>query len=257
MDELEKSLKRQLEPISMPVAKKAKKSVGFASSVPAPVPTPCLPLLATTLALRDCIGKDFCDHLRRHFRQPLQANACVVLENTAQCKQLVYPSHFTASSEQRKATSLGQLIQSTTTPDSVEGILLHERVSLAKMLSIAVLQYHATPWLQLSWRSGDILFFGIEGDTQMQKRPNISAPYINAKIQRQVSQVLAQNQSTMARNPVLFGLGVVLLEIAHGASLESLRLPVMPTTASCTANSSQQGDLRKPNVISWDPRTMI
>ena len=29
----------------------------------------------------------------------------------------------------------------------------------------------------------------------------------------------------MARNPILFSLGVVLLEIAHGASLGSLRLP--------------------------------
>ena len=224
MNELEKSLKRQLEPAAPSTAKKVKKSVRFASSVSAPIPSP-IPLLATTLAIGDYIGIEFCDHLRRHFRKPLQANACVVLENTAQCKQLVYPSHFTTSSELRKATSLGQLIKLTSTSCPVEGILLHERVALAKMLSIAVLQYHATPWLQLSWRSDDILFFGIEGDMQTPKRPNISAPYINAKIQGQVTQVPAQHQSTMARNPVLFGLGVVLLEIAHAANLESLTRP--------------------------------
>lgn len=229
MDELEGSLKRQLEPTVAPAAKKIKKTVRFAQ---ASMPNPCLPLLATTRALEDCVGKDFCDDLRRHFRQPLQANACVVLENTAQCKQLVYLSHFTASSELRKATSLGQLIKSTTTPGPVEGILLHERIALAKMLSIAVLQYHATPWLQLSWRSEDILFFGIEGDMHKQKRPNISAPYINTKIQGQITQASSKHQSAMARNPVLFGLGVVLLEIAHAASLESLKLP-------CDADNGQ------------------
>ena len=223
MGNLERSLKRQLQPTVAPVAKKVKKSVRFASSMPAP--TPLLPLLATTRGIENCIGVDFCDHLRRQFRRPLQANACVVLENTAQCKQLVYPSHFTASSELRKAASLGQLITSATSPGPVDGILLHERVALAKMLAIAVLQYHATPWLQLSWRSEDVLFFGIEGDTQMQKRPNLSAPYINAKIRGQINQIPAQHPSAMARNPVLFSLGVALLEIGHAASLESLKLP--------------------------------
>lgn len=226
MDELKRSLKRQLEPVVTPVAKKPKKSVRFAPSIPASMPIPSLPLLPTNLSL------DFCDHLRRNFRPPLQANACVVLENTAKCKQLVYPSHFTASSEFRKPISLGQLITSVSTPGCVDGILIHERVALAKMLAIAVLQYHATPWLQLSWRSEDILFFGVEGDMQMQKRPNLSAPYINARVQGQASQIPAQRRSSMARNPVLFSLGVVLLEIAHAASLESLKLP-------CDADNGQ------------------
>lgn len=180
LDELKNTLKRQLTPAITQAAKKVKKTVRFASAAPASSPDPCLPLIASTLT---CIGTDFCDHLRRHFRQSLHPNTCVVLENTARCKQLVYPSPFTAGSEVRKGTSLGQIITSADRPGSMDGILLHERVALAKMLAIAVLQYHATPWLRLSWRSDDILFFGIEGDTEMQKRLNLSAPYINAKIQ--------------------------------------------------------------------------
>ena len=233
MDELKKSLKRQLTPIITPVAKKVKKSVRFASTMPAPLPAslpaPCLPLPSTTST---CIGTDLCDHLRRHFRGSLCSNACVVLENTAQCKQLVYPSHFTACSQPRQAISLGQLIASTTEISPINGILLHERVSLAKMLATAVLQYHATPWLQLSWRSDDILFFSIKEDIRMQKRPDLSAPYINTKIHGNAIQVRDQPRSVMARNPILFSLGVVLLEIAHGASLESLKLP-------CDADNGQ------------------
>ena len=221
MDELKKTLKRQLTPTLTQAAKKVKKSVSFASAVPVSLPTPNLPPLTSALA---CIGADFCDYIRRHFRQPLISDACLVLENTAQCKQLVYPSHFTACSEPRKGTSLGQLITSTNKPGSVDGILLHERVALAKMLAIAVLQYHATPWLRLSWRSDDIFFFGIEADAQLTKRPSISAPYINARINENFAQV-SDHQPTIARNPTLFSLGVVFLELAHSARLESLKLP--------------------------------
>jgi hypothetical protein len=220
-NELEMSLKRQLEPCSTPVAKEAKKSMRFASSISASMPTRIPPLSATTLILEDSVRGDFCYHLQNLFRQPLQANARVVLENTSECKQLVYP---TTSSESRKATSLAQLITSTNTPGLAGGILLHERVCLAKTLAIAVLQYHATPWLQLSWRSTDVLFYG-EGDMQMQKNPNLSTPYVNASIRGECAQIASQPQSAMARNPILFSLGVAFIEIAHAASLESLELP--------------------------------
>lgn len=222
INELKQTLKRQLNPTLTQAAKKVKKSVSFASAVAASLPTLNLPPpLTSALA---CVGTDFCDYIRRHFRQPLLSDACLVLENTAQCKQLVYPSNFTACSEPRKGTSLGQLITSTNQPGSVDEILLHERVALAKMLAIAVLQYHATPWLRLSWRSDDIFFFGFEADTQLKKRPSISAPYINAKIKENSAQVLDQ-KPTIARNPILFSLGVVFLELAHSARLESLKLP--------------------------------
>jgi hypothetical protein len=248
-NELEISLKRQLEPCLTPVVKKVKKSVRFAASMSSSMPTTSLSMPTTSLsmpttslsmpstslsmpttslsmpaptrALETCGRKDFCDYIRRYFCPPLQANACILLENTAECKQMVYPSPLTISSESRKATSLAQLITTT----GVEGILIHERIGLAKSLAIAVLQYHATPWLQISWRSEDILFYGIEGDMQMQKRPNLSAPYINANIQGQFTQAVAQRQSAMARNPILFSLGTALIEIAHSASLESLKLP--------------------------------
>ena len=223
LDRLEKSLKRQLEPAPVAASKKVKKTVRFTTLVPTPMPMPCFLPESSNLAREDCIGNDFCDLIRRRFRQPLQTNTCVVLENTAQCKQLVYPSPFTATPESRKATSLGQLITSTRPQGAVGHIMVHERIALAKRLAIAVLQYHATPWLQLSWRSNDVFFFDIEGRSHVQSSPDLSAPYINAKIQAQSTQVQAQPQSAIARNPILFSLGVVFLEIAYGASLESFQ----------------------------------
>lgn len=228
--ELEISLKRQLAPTDTPMAptaKKAMKNGHLVSATPAKMPSPYLPLVATSLLRQEeCIGKNFCNDLRRHFRRPMQGNAYVVLEATANCRHLVYPSQFAASLNTQRPKSLRRLMRSTTAPDVVGGILLHERILLAKMLAVAVLQYHATPWLPLSWRSEDILFFAMEENSSLQLKPNLTAPYIRAKVQGQNVETPAQNHLGVARNPTLFSLGVVLLELAHGASLKTLVLPV-------------------------------
>lgn len=231
MAELAGSLKRQLKSGIAPVTKRMKKSVRFAPAE-SPQPSPCPLVAAPPTLLTDPVGIDFCDYLRRHFRQPQLGNACVVLQETVECKQLVYPSHITMSSGSQKPTSLQQIIRFATTPDLLGGILLPERIALAKILAVAVLQYHATPWLRRSWRSEDILFFTANEDTQKERRPDLEMPYINTKIQGQSTKIPVQRQSTMARSPILFSLGVVLLELAHGASLDSLTLP-------CDADNGQ------------------
>ena len=228
LNELGKTLKRQFEPVVADHPKKIKKSVRFQTSVQ--VPSPGLPftMASDAFSSENCMKRDFCDDLRRCFRNPRKTNDCVgVLENTDKCKHYVYPTPFTSRCQSTKAISLGRLIRSKLTPGLVGGISVHERIGLAKNLAIAVLQYHATPWLQHSWRSEDILFFGIDEKPQLQDLPNLSAPHLTAKVKRPDAQIsLASTFSPhIARNPILFSLGVVLLEIAHAASLESLQQP--------------------------------
>ncbi len=67
---------------------------------------------------------------------------------------------------------------------------------------------------------------------QMQKNSKLSTLYVNANIRGECDQIASQSRSTMARNPILFSLGVALLEIAHAASLESLEL-------SCDVDNGQ------------------
>ena len=89
---------------------------------------------------------------------------------------------------------------------------------------MAVLQYHATPWLKSSWRSEDILF----NDSEVgQLQPNFCTPYLNTKVREDGNQLSRSSTfaTSMARNPLLFTRGVVLLKITHGASLEILRRP--------------------------------
>lgn len=227
LDELGKTLKRQFDGAGGQPPRKIKKCVRFQAPVPALVQSFPVTIASDAFTSKNCAKRDFCDDLRRCFREPRKANVCVgVLENTDKCKHFVYPSPITPCSQSRKATSLGQLIRSASRPGLVGGIPVHERLGLAKNLAIAVLQYHSTPWLRLSWRSEDILFYSANEITQMQEIFNLSAPHLNAKVKRpdeQPSRASIIPQRTIARNQVLFSLGVVLLEIAYAASLESLK----------------------------------
>ncbi len=226
LDEPGKTLKRQLDAAASHNSRKVQKRVGYQPPTSAPLSSS--PNIAPdAFTSENCMKRDFCDDLRRSFREPRKANVCVgILENTDRCKHYVYPSPTTPCAESRKAISLGQLIRSASRPGVVGGIPVHERLNLAKNLAIAVLQYHSTPWLRRSWRNEDILFFSAESSIHLQKLPNLSTPHLNAKIMGydgQHTRAATNPEQTVERNPVLFSLGVVLLEIAHAATLESLK----------------------------------
>ena len=118
--------------------------------------------------------------------------------------------------EPRQALSLGHLIHANLLEDAMPGVIsgisVHERIKLAKILAITVLQYHDTPWLSQLWTSEDIFFFGTQRKSSVLALPDISAPHLNAKVTSQQSQRLST--STVARNPFLFSLGAVMIELA-------------------------------------------
>ena len=157
-EDLVQSLKRQIEPSEVVAAKKQKKRVRFQASTQAPPPVPILatiPIPGSPDSF-DSMRRDLCDYLRCHMRRPSEGVRPCVLESRGNCKNILYPSSTSACRQRRQATSLGNLISSVTEQESNGSIPLFERVRLAKVLAIAVLQYHATPWLATSWRSENI-----------------------------------------------------------------------------------------------------
>lgn len=225
---LAQSLKRQIEPSQVAFTKKQKKSVRFHTSTPAPSLT-AIPVPSSSTSF-DSMRKDLCDYLRRCVRRPTHEGLCAcLLENSGSCKNILYPLSTATCSQRRQATSLGQLISSVTEQGYNSKIPLFERVRLAKNLAIAVLQYHATPWLATAWRSEDVYFFGLESSSSMQTAPSLSSPHLNVKIREsdeQSSRASAFPPHEVARNALLFSLAVVLLEIAHSARLETMYRPV-------------------------------
>ena len=231
-DTLNTSVKRQMEPASGAPQKKTQKRVRFQSASLASActsPTLSTTALANAFLSSDSMRKDFCDVIRRRLREPLQASECVgVLENTDKCRSVVYPSPKKCCRQMRQATSLGQVISSVSDRQTIGGLALYDRLRLAKILATAVLQYHSTPWLRLSWRSEDVYFFGNELDSS-QDMPSIISPHLNVKVKGpcgQLSRASTFPPHNLARNPLLFSLGVVLLEIAHTSTIDNLQRPI-------------------------------
>ena len=229
-DQLIDSLKRQIEPAPDDSRKKIKKSVRFELSAPVPIYSPIEPTATKADALipNDSMRKDFCDLIRRRLREPLQGSECVcVLNNTDSCKHYVYPSLSKSYDHRRQAISLGHLISAREKGHKIGKILLYDRLHLAKTLPIAVLQYHATPWLTMSWRSKDVYFFGNDNNP-MQELLSLASPHLNVRVKGpngQLSGASAFPTNNLVRNPLLFSLGIVLLEIAHSSTFESLQRP--------------------------------
>ena len=231
-DTLNPLVKRQMELAPGAPRKKTPKRVRFESASLASAcnsPTLSTAALAGTSLSSDSMRKDFCDVIRRRLREPLQASECVgVLENTDRCRSFIYPSPSKCCSQMRQAISLGQVISSVSEGQTDGGLALYDRVRLAKILATAVLQYHSTPWLRLSWRSKDVYFFGDELASS-QDMPSIISPHLNVKVKgpyEQVPCVSTFPPHNLARNPLLFSLGVVLVEIAHTSTIDNLQRPI-------------------------------
>lgn len=130
---------------------------------------------------------------------------------------------------------------------SSEGIPLAEKLNLAKLLALAVLQYHSTPWLKREWQSQDIVFFGIRDFAEDPLR----MPYLKSRVQTQRNAADQQvttsatgrdcSAATHLRSPVrnytLYSLGVILIELAYDSPLQDLKKP-----------EDDQGD---PHTLYW------
>ncbi|KAL8712535.1 MAG: hypothetical protein Q9225_006933 [Loekoesia sp. 1 TL-2023] len=227
-DILGKTLKRQLNPAADQVPRKTRKNVTF--STPEPVSLPAAPpkIACDAFSSENCMKRDFCDDLKRCFRKRREAGTCVgILENaTGRCKHFVYPSPLLLNPRSCESISLGDVIRSASYPGLARDIPVHDRLQLAKNLAVAVLQYHSTPWMKQSWRCDDILFFGTKQSEQTERLPDITVPHLNATIRAPNEDVPHASMAPIqriARNSVMFSLGVVLLEIAHAARLASLK----------------------------------
>lgn len=136
-----------------------------------------------------------------------------------------------------------------------------ERLRFARMLATALLQFHATPWLSTTWGSKDVFFRGIDPSSPDEisqfAEPFISVlikddkrtlinraahPTASYQVGKQHSlfasspdlgnskSISPQSQTTglgdmLIRNPMLYGLGVMLLELAFEAPIRALPTP--------------------------------
>ena len=150
-----------------------------------------------------------------------ELNRCIgMLGDNEKCKHLAY----LASGKSASTMSLSDLI-SQARSDITKEMSQYDRVRLAKSLATAVLYYHATPWLKGAWRSEDVHFFGNPGHSVDTEYPSQTLAYITSPVSSG-SHPTSTGYHRFIRNPVFFGLGVMLLELAFQVPLAVLKRPI-------------------------------
>lgn len=182
-----------------------------------------------------CDAKDLCLHLSRMCKRTvIGPDSCLGFLIKEADRHDIYFNNQKEYAE--NSISFSKLIASMADEDHLthSSIPLLERVRLAKNIALVVLQFHTSPLLQASWNGDDILFYGIEvpqnqSSYSTSNKPcsqeEIPEPYLKIKVSNNDTRSYTsrsqtpQQQTPPIRNPYLFRLGIVLLEIAHQTPL--------------------------------------
>lgn len=175
-----------------------------------------------------CVQHDFCKQLQKHEAKTPVNKFIGYFEKSGPYKSLVYFAPPITGPTSGKSFSLTQIIRTISSKSHEHQFSQYERLRLARQLSSAVLQFHASPMLKYSWCSNDIAFFGSDALTT-----NLASPHLSVQVSKShKNAVKAEADSSTTpehdtlpylRNPYLFGLGVVLIELARQAPLSAFR----------------------------------
>ena len=175
-----------------------------------------------------CSRQDLCPHLHRIYGQCADAassntSVCVgILQKTKTFKHVMY--HQPAKQHLNRSVSLEEVISCISAAKPLGGLTGLERVRLALSLARAVLRFHASPWIPENWRSENIRFYGVDS-SNVQRPDSLKAPFLNLKISGPYgpAQTNPSNDPlSPIRNNILFGLGIMLLELGFESPLKGL-----------------------------------
>lgn len=190
----------------------------------------------------------------------LSTNLCRVFHNEKKSSVrlpgfLVYCNE--SSRHLARATPLARLLSER---NSQRGLNSLEKWKVATSLSMAVLQYRSTPWLQPErWMDNGIIFFEQEPTTEgvgspeslhLQLLPQSSAASDDDDNSEAIS-VFSIRNDPFIKNQTLFQLGMILLELEFEASLDTIsnmwNTQLVPeTTQECNKNESRAHRLYEP-----------
>ena len=176
-----------------------------------------------------CSRQDLCLHLQQidHEADACGTSICVgVLKKTEKFKHIVY--RRPAASMVAESMSLEAVISGISESKPIEGISSLGRVQLALSLAKAVLQFNSSAWLPETWRSHNIHFYGINHES-LQQPGCLNTPFLNIQLpttplQDEEMNDVAQPKTLLSpiRNNVLFGFGIILLEIGFESPMSRL-----------------------------------
>ena len=120
--------------------------------------------------------------------------------------------------------SLGELLTSSQRRAPGEGFSRRDRLQTAVTLASSVLQLDGTLWLKSEWSSDDIFFHLKKG---LSRNMEFSHPYLSwqpcCKVETSSHEQENNLSSSLIRSNVLLALGLTLIELCFGRTLEEMR----------------------------------
>ena len=136
---------------------------------------------------------------------------------------------------------------------AMETLLTITRIAVALQMAVAVLQLHGTPWIGSDYGQDSVFFHTNVStpDIPLFEPAYVSRTFITANATSASLPVISEGRK-LARNPLLYGLGVSLMELTYGQRLLALALPdeldsdgnAIPTTEMLVA-ARLLGDIQK------------
>ncbi|KAF2867800.1 hypothetical protein BDV95DRAFT_502195 [Massariosphaeria phaeospora] len=212
-------------------------SLATASSTPQPhTPTPNLDQI-----------QDLCKAIER-LQQP-QREICIgYLLDSVRRKHGIYPLEPPVTNHQQWATySLRDILNKPATVN--RRLTQHDKLRVAVVLASSVLQLYKTPWLDEHWGKDDVIFIHRPGASLSSIYEH---PFISRKFTKSTSSPNPPTLPTVCRvirNQTLFTLGVLLIELWYGKSIEELQMPCdldcqgTPGVAWCTAERVVENEI--------------
>ncbi|KAK8091753.1 hypothetical protein PG997_002114 [Apiospora hydei] len=215
-------------------------------------------------AIRDL--QDLCHAIEESRRsEKLSGHACYgyVTDKTASTynKFGVYPvqhsqGHHNNPSDELSIVSLRQVLESG--GKSLPYLAFRHKQTLAATVASNVLQLAKSPWLPEVFDCEDILFVNLDGS------PSYDHVFVSKRLpERDSPKTLDDGDdpkhhiSGIVQNSTLFSLGIVLLELALGKRLRSLRKPTAIVTAATTTDEEESSPSQRSPTQDAERRDLL
>ena len=129
-----------------------------------------------------------------------------------------------------RTTSLDRLLDPAEQGPLRSLLSRRQRLNIAAILASSVLQLDQTFWLKSQWNSSDIYFYYRDDDPVLTSEPTFPPPHVacrlsNSNIEPNHALDPPLPRAQQARSETLLTLGLALVELCFGRTLEKMQIP--------------------------------
>jgi hypothetical protein len=166
---------------------------------------------------------NFCEEMQRLGKRAQgRGIGFLVDQKTTQRLAVFPPSLPFLDLKSQKLRSLGSMLNPINSI-GVRKLSLLNRKRLAVTLASSFLQLCRTPWMKETWGNQDILFLDINTGNSLDWPLIMSGLYVSPTVPIGISESPSKPYPFQSRNPAVFALGILLIELCFAKTFKTLR----------------------------------